>query len=134
MGSDQNGPITAATYDGSSTTDWASAFAFDSIPFDVQADHLGDHRQVPPIDRLLERELQTEERGSHRLRGPGNRHVVQERDLHGHGVGRGRRLAGAARARGGQGRDQGDQNGGGRGASAHVGSGRHARGNARTDG
>ncbi len=60
------------------------------VPFDVQADHLGHHRQVPAIDRLLERELQTEERGSHRLRGPGNRHVVQERDLHGHGVGSGR--------------------------------------------
>ena len=43
-----------------------------------------------------------------------------------------RRLAGPAGARGGHGRDQGDQNGGGRGASAHVGSGRHAHGNART--
>ena len=124
MGSDQNGPITAATYDGSSTTDWASAFAFDVVAFDVQADHLGDHRQVardrpPPRTRAAGRGAR--ERRSARSREPTCRAGTRSSPARG----RERQTAPRrpARARGGRGRDEGDQDGGGRGASAHVGSG-----------
>ena len=90
------------------------------VSLDVQPDHLGDDRQIAAFDRLLERELHAEECGSHRLRRAGDGHVVQERDLHRQRVGGGRRRA-PTRARGRQGREQGDQGGGDRGASAHVG-------------
>ncbi len=91
------------------------------VTFYVQPHHLGDDRQIPAFDRLLERELHAEECGSHRLRRAGNGHVVQERDLHRHRVGDGRGGRAPTRARGRQGREQGDQGGGDRGASAHVG-------------
>ena len=80
-GSDQNGPITAATYAGSSATSWARSIAFAPSPSTSSPTTSGTTERSPASTASWN--ASSTPRSAGRTAAPSRvRHVVEERDLH----------------------------------------------------